>query len=257
VQLAGKVAIVTGAGWGIGRGAALRLASEGVAVVASDIEPDEGLDGAREVVGRIAEDGGRAAVFAADAADPDDWRALVSHAERAFGGVQVLVNNAGGHMPPNFPDTSAERWRRVLDVNLYGAMLGLQAVLEPMRRAGGGAIVNVASVAGLLFESHRAPEYAAAKAGLIHVTTSLSWLHERDGVRVNCVCPDWVATEAVVRTVEAMTPEQRAAEVRGLVPVEEIAGLIVDLARDDSLAGRVLVRWADEEGPRLLPDGRE
>jgi NAD(P)-dependent dehydrogenase (short-subunit alcohol dehydrogenase family) len=75
-------------------------------------------------------------------------------------------------------------------------------------------------------------------------------------VSVTCICPDWVETEAVKRSVAAMTPEERAATVPGLVPVEEIADLIVGLARDETLAGRVLVRWADEDGARLLPQNR-
>jgi NAD(P)-dependent dehydrogenase (short-subunit alcohol dehydrogenase family) len=253
VHFADRVAIVTGGGWGIGRATALHLARGGAAVVASDVEEDEGLEGAHEVVSRIRDGGGRAEAIAADAADEQDWNSLVAFAVETFGGLDVLVNNAGGHQPPNFPDTPPERWGRVLDVNLRGVMLGLQAALPALRRRGGGAIVNVASVAGTHYDSYDAPEYAAAKAGVVHLTTSLAWLHERDNVRVTCICPDWVATEAVVRTVEAMTPEERAAKVRGLVPVDEIAEAIASLAADETLAGRVLVRWADEQAARFLP----
>ncbi len=256
MELAGKVAIVTGAGWGIGRGTALELAREGVAVVASDVEEDEGLEGARETVEQIERESGRASVFAADAADAGDWRALVAHCEESLGGVDILVNNAGGFRPPSFPDAPPERWGNVLDVNLRGVMLGIQSVLEPMRRRGGGAIVNVSSVAGLVDEAYDAPEYAAAKAGVIALTAALGSLRERDNVSVTCICPDWVATEAALRSVEAMTSAERAEKVRGLVPVEETAELIVGLARDETLAGRVLVRWADEDGARLLPLGR-
>jgi NAD(P)-dependent dehydrogenase (short-subunit alcohol dehydrogenase family) len=188
----------------------------------------------------------------ADVASEDDWRRVVETADE----VDVLVNNAGGHEPPNFPEAPPERWQRVLDVNLRGVMLGIQAVLEPMRRRGGGSIVNVSSVAGLKREPYKAVEYATAKAGVVALTTSLGSLWERDRISVTCICPDWVLTEAVERTVAGMSPEERD-ELPGLVPVEEIAGLIVRLATDDSLAGRVLVRWADEDGERLLPLGRE
>jgi 3alpha(or 20beta)-hydroxysteroid dehydrogenase len=188
----------------------------------------------------------------ADVRSEEDWRRVVETA----GGVDVLVNNAGGHEPPNFPDTPAERWSAVLDVNLRGVMLGIQAVLPSMRARGGGSIVNVSSVAGLLHEPYGPVEYAASKAGVIALTTSLGSLWESDRISVTCLCPDWVLTEAVQRTVARMPPAERAA-IRGLVPVEEIAGLIVRLAADESLAGRVMVRWADEDGERLLPLGRE
>jgi NAD(P)-dependent dehydrogenase (short-subunit alcohol dehydrogenase family) len=247
-ELAGKTAIVTGAAWGIGRATTLALVAAGAQVVATDLEEErEGLD---EVVG-LGE--GAVTRCVADVASEADWRRVVETA----GEVDLLVNNAGGHEPPNFPDTTSDRWGAVLDVNLRGAMLGIQAVLEPMRRRGGGSIVNVSSVAGLVRAPYRPVEYAAAKAGLIAVTTSLGSLWESDRISVTCIAPDWVLTEAVERTVAAMTPEQRAERVPGLVPVEEIAGLILRLATEETLAGRVMVRWADEDGERLLPLGRE
>jgi NAD(P)-dependent dehydrogenase (short-subunit alcohol dehydrogenase family) len=247
VDLGGKVAVVTGGAWGIGRATTLRLLEEGMEVVATDLEQEqEGLDEVVELTG------GAVRACVADVAIERDWHRVVELAD----GVDVLVNNAGGHTPPNFPDTPSDRWSAVLDVNLRGVMLGIQAVLPVMRRRGGGAVVNVSSVAGLVREPYRAVEYAAAKAGVIALTSSLGSLWESDRISVTCICPDWVLTEAVERTVQRMTPEERA-EVRGLVPVEEIAGLIVRLAADESLAGRVMGRWADEDGERLLPLGRE
>jgi len=247
LELAGKTSIVTGAAWGIGRATTLAFVAEAMRVVGTDLEEDrETLD---ELVSLT---GGAVVPCIADAASEDDWAGVVETA----GDVDVLVNNAGGHRPPNFPDTTAERWGEVLDVNLRGVMFGIQAVLEPMRRRGGGAIVNVSSVAGLLREPYGPVEYAASKAGVIALTTSLGSLWERDRISVTCICPDWVLTEIVQRVVAGMTPEERA-EIRGLVPVEEIAGLIVRLATDESLAGRVMARWADEDGERLLPLGRE
>jgi len=248
LELAGKTAIVTGAAWGIGRATTLALVAQGAQVAATDLEEEQ--EGLAEVVSL-----GRGAVSSctADAASEADWRRVVESA----GAVDVLVNNAGGHEPPNFPETSSDRWGAVLDVNLRGVMLGIQAVLGTMRERGGGSIVNVSSVAGLVRAPYRPVEYAAAKAGVIAVTTSLGSLWESDRISVTCICPDWVLTEAVERTVASMSPEERAERVPGLVPLEEISGLIVRLATDESLAGRVLVRWADEEGERLLPSGRE
>jgi NAD(P)-dependent dehydrogenase (short-subunit alcohol dehydrogenase family) len=247
MDISGQVAVVTGAAWGIGRATTLALVAQGARVVATDLEEEH--EGLAEVVELGS---GSVTPCFADVSSPADWKRVVDVA----GGVAVLVNNAGGHEPPNFPDTPPERWGRVLDVNLRGVMLGIQAVLEPMRRNGGGAIVNVSSVAGLKRAAYGPVEYAAAKAGVNAVTTSLGSLWESDRISVTCLCPDWVLTEAVERTIAAMTPEERAG-VPGLVPVEEIAGLIVRLATDESLAGRVMVRWADEEGERLLPLGRE
>lgn len=241
MELAGKTAIVTGAAWGIGRATALALVGEGMRVVGTDVEEEKEALEALPLTPCIA-----------DVASVADWERVVEQA----GGVDVLVNNAGGHEPPNFPDTPPERWGRVLDVNLRGVMLGISAVLPSMRARGGGAIVNVSSVAGLLREAYGPVEYAAAKAGVNAVTTSLGSLWESDRISVTAICPDWVLTEAVQRNVAQMTEAERAG-IRGLVPVEEIAALIVRLATDESLAGRVLVRWADEDGERLLPLGRE
>lgn len=126
-------------------------------------------------------------------------------------------------------------------------MVATQLALEAMR--GGGAIVNVASMAGYGLFPHEAPEYAAAKAGLMRFTGALSPLAETHGVRVNCVCPDWVDTPAVHRSLASMTPEQRE-QVPELVSAAEIASLVLDLIRDDSLAGRVLIRPSD--GPATL-----
>jgi NAD(P)-dependent dehydrogenase (short-subunit alcohol dehydrogenase family) len=188
----------------------------------------------------------------ADVRGEDDWRRVVEQA----GGVDLLVNNAGGYAPPTFPNAPAEHWTSTLDVNLKGAMLGIQAVLPSMCERGGGAIVNVSSVAALVRKPYESPEYAAAKAGMLALTTSLGALWESDRISITAICPDWVRTEAVERAVAAMSDEERA-ELPGLVPVEEIAGLIVRLATEESLAGRVMVRWADEDGERLLPLGRE
>jgi 3-oxoacyl-[acyl-carrier protein] reductase len=129
-------------------------------------------------------------------------------------------------------------------------MLATQLAVEPLRRRGGGAIVNVASVAGLGGGPHDAPEYAAAKAGVVRFTAAMSPL-AADGIRVNAICPDYVDTPAVRRSLAHMNEDERAA-VPELVPPEKIAESVLDLIRDDSLAGRVLVRFATEP-PCLLP----
>jgi NAD(P)-dependent dehydrogenase (short-subunit alcohol dehydrogenase family) len=183
---------------------------------------------------------------------------MIAAAGQGRGGPHVLVNNAGGggHVEPHFPDATPEQWGATLDLNLRGAMLATQLALGPMRAAGGGAVVNVASTAGLGLAPYQSPEYGAAKAGLIRFTSSVAGLRERLGVRVNCVVPDWILTERAEGELHAMSPEERAASP---VPVgmEEVAGAVVDLARDDALSGRVMVLRGGAPRRLLDPDRRE
>ena len=145
----------------------------------------------------IENSNGRAAFVRVDVTAVDEVRRMISFAETTFGGVDVLVNNAGGTPDPHFPEAPLEHWSRVLDLNLRGPMLAIQHALPAMRRRGGGAIVNVSSIAGLGYMPHDSPEYSAAKAGLIRLTATLAPLAARDRVRVNCVVPNWIATEEV------------------------------------------------------------
>jgi NAD(P)-dependent dehydrogenase (short-subunit alcohol dehydrogenase family) len=183
------------------------------------------------------------------AADVED---LVARAAREHGGPHMLVNNAGGggHVAPHFPDATVAQWGATLDLNLRGAMLATQLVLDPMARAAGGAVVNVASTAGLGLAPYQSPEYGAAKAGLIRFTSTLDVLHERMGVRVNCVVPDWILTERAHAEIAGMTERERAAAPVPL-PMEDVAAAVVRLIRDDALTGRVLVLRGGAP-PRLL-----
>jgi NAD(P)-dependent dehydrogenase (short-subunit alcohol dehydrogenase family) len=121
-----------------------------------------------------------------------------------------------------------------------------------MRDRGGGAIVNISSVAGYGWAPHSSPEYAAAKAGLARLTATLAPLAETDGVRVNCIVPNWIGTDEVFSEIAAMSPEERAEVPDDLTKPEEIADLAVKLVEDESLAGRVFVWWTGEP-PRALP----
>jgi NAD(P)-dependent dehydrogenase (short-subunit alcohol dehydrogenase family) len=242
-----QVAIVTGAGAeGTGRAVASALARRGASVVVGDIDPI----GGRETVERIGGEGGRAAFMRADVRVPDDLHAMAAFAEERFGGIDILVNNAGNTWPPHFPDCPPGHWEAALDLNLRGPMFAIQICLEAMRRRGGGAIVNVSSVAGLGYAEHDSPEYAASKAALIRLTATLAPLAATDRVRVNCVVPHWIATEEVHREIAAMTPEARG-EVPELLQPSEVADAVVGLIENDDLAGRVLVMWCEEE-PYLI-----
>jgi NAD(P)-dependent dehydrogenase (short-subunit alcohol dehydrogenase family) len=131
-------------------------------------------------------------------------------------------------------------------------MLAIQHALPEMRKRGAGAIVNISSVAGIGWKPHSSPEYSAAKAGLARLTATLAPLAARDGVRVNCIVPNWIGTDEVLAEVDAMTPEERAEVPEVLTKPEEIAELAVDLIEDESLAGRVFIWWTGDK-PRAVP----
>jgi NAD(P)-dependent dehydrogenase (short-subunit alcohol dehydrogenase family) len=221
VDVAGRVAVVTGGSAGIGHAIAERLEAEGATVVIADVDEAEGH------------------FCRTDMSVPADVPALFDFVRDEFGRLDVLVNNAGG---------AFESWQKTIDVNLAALMLATQLAFDAMGAE--GAIVNVSSVAGLGTKQHDAPDYAAAKAAVVRFTTALA---NHDGVRVNCVCPDWVDTPAVRRSLAEMTAEERAA-VPPLVPPDEIAEIALDLIRDDSAAGRVVARFANETGPRVVRD---
>jgi NAD(P)-dependent dehydrogenase (short-subunit alcohol dehydrogenase family) len=247
----GKVAIVTGAGAGIGRAIAVRLAREGAAVVVADIDAEAGA----ETVRRLEAAAGSAAFVQVDVAAEGDVRAMVKFAEQRFGGLDILVNNAGIAPEPYFPEADPAHWGRTLDVNLRGAMFGIQLAVAAMRRRSGGVIVNIASMAGMSYRPYDAPEYAASKAGLVHLTAALGSL-PGENIRVNCICPGWVETEAVRRSLARMTPRERADQPfpppATLIQPEEIAEAVVMFIRDGSLAGRVMI-WPDGEPWRFVP----
>jgi NAD(P)-dependent dehydrogenase (short-subunit alcohol dehydrogenase family) len=248
MELAQRVAIVTGAAVGTGRAIALRLAAEGAAVVLADVD----TDGARETCRRVAA-GGRAEVVTADLRRPDDVVALVAAAEDRFGRLDVLVNNAGGggHVPPHFPAATPAEWGALLDLNLRGPMLATQLAVHAMR--GEGVVVNVASTAGLGQASYQSPEYAAAKAGLIRFTSSLTGLPAREGVRVTCVVPDWVATDRAMRELAAMSPAERSAAPVP-IPLDRLTAAVVRLIRDDALDGAVVVLRPGEPDTLFRPE---
>jgi NAD(P)-dependent dehydrogenase (short-subunit alcohol dehydrogenase family) len=249
MELQNRVALVTGGGGpGTGRAIALRLAHGGATVVAADIDED----GGHETVRRIESEGARAAFVRADVTVETDVHEMVGFSESAFGGLDVLVNSAGGTPPPHFPEAPVEHWSRFLDLNLRGPMLAIHHALPALARRGGGAVVNIASVAGVGYAPHSSPEYSAAKAGLIRLTATLAPLSERANVRVNCIIPNWIGTDEVKAEIAEMSPEERAGVPAELTPPADIAEAVVRFVEDDTHAGRVLIWWSGEE-PRLLP----
>ena len=160
VEIRDRTAIVTGGGGaGTGRAIVRRLARAGAAVLVADVDED----GGRESVRRVEEEDGRAGFVRTDVTVEADVRAMVEAAEAAFGGLDILVNSAGTTPAPHFPDAPVEHWSRFLDLNLHGPMLAVHYALEAFARRGGGAVVNISSVAGLGYAPHSSPEYSAAK----------------------------------------------------------------------------------------------
>ena len=222
----GRVAVVTGAAVGIGQAVACRLAECGARVVLADIED------CAPTLRMIESGGGEAVAVRADLRDDAEIARLVDLAVRRFGGLQILVNNAGGGRPPaRYPQASVAQWTAVLDLNLRTPMLLTQRAL-PALTAAGGVVVNVASTAGLDHVPYAWPEYAAAKAGLIRFTTAMA---DRPGVRVNAVVPDWVRT-ARAEAELAARPEQPEP-----IPLPVLTGAVLELIRDDRLSGHVSV----------------
>ena len=234
MELGGKVALVTGAAGGIGRALVESLSRAGAVVVGVDL---------------------RDADLVADVTDPQAVQAIVRETEATHGGLDILVNNAGGYDEPAFPDAPVGHWSTALDLNLRAVMLCTHAAIPALERRGGGAIVNIASTAGLGFGPYEgAPEYAAAKAGVMRLTACLASLTER-GIRVNCVCPHTVATPAVLETIAELNA--RGSELPQALrdrPLElhEVVDVVLGFVRDDDHAGRVVVLRGGES-PRLLP----
>ncbi|HEY3776954.1 MAG TPA: SDR family NAD(P)-dependent oxidoreductase [Rhizomicrobium sp.] len=243
-------AIVTGSGGrGSGRAIALKLAREGYSVAVSDIVDE----GGQETVRLIVEAGGRAAYCHANVAREEDIRKLVAFTERELGPLAILVNNASDPaFEPNTP------WREHVEIDLLGSMTATRCAIEAMRRSGGGAIVNIASTSALWHGRHNSgvPGYDVAKAGLIRLTTALAFLGEKEGIRVNCLAPGWIATHGPLEYWQSLTQEERLA--RGvpsrLLAATDIAEGVFRLATDETLAGRVIFWWS-EDVPRLIADG--
>ena len=251
-----QVALVTGAGRGIGQAIARRLAHEGAAVVVADIDPKAGA----QAVGQLQAEGCQAAVIRTDVAVEAQVRAMIAFAEERFGGLDILVNNTGIAPGPYFPDAKPAHWSRTLSVNLRGTMLGIQFAIPAMRKRGGGVIVNIASMAGVGYRPYDAPEYAASKAAIIRLTSSLGHLKEQLGIRVNCICPGWVETAAVQQSLARMSAAECAAQPFPppaiLIQPDQIAEAVLLFARDETLAGRVMI-WPDGQPWQIIsPDAQ-
>jgi 15-hydroxyprostaglandin dehydrogenase (NAD) len=255
MEIRGKVALVSGAGSGIGRATALALAREGASVVVADIDDAAG----DETAGLIREAGGQAAYVHADVSREDEVREMLATAERTYGGLHILHNNAGIlEVGARFPHTPPERFMKVVDINLRGVLLATYHAIPLMHRSGGGVIVQTASSAAI--SPHRLhPIYAATKAGVLNFSRSLTHLQEEFGIRVNSICPGLVRTNLSAHAAEGMPEADREAflalragmlERPHLTP-EDVADVVLRLVRDDTLNGAAYLVMPGEE-PRLV-----
>jgi NAD(P)-dependent dehydrogenase (short-subunit alcohol dehydrogenase family) len=235
-RLSGKVAFLTGGGTGIGKSCATLFAQEGARVaLAGRRKPP--LDG---VVREIETAGGKALAVICDVTERKSVEAALSAAAQNFGGLHVVVNNAGAVAVATAEETSDEDWDRLIATNLTGTFFVSRAALPHLRAAGGGAIVNIGSILGLVARKQRAA-YCAAKAGVTGLTRAMALDHAYEKIRVNCVCPSLIETELGLQSIrQAPDPEaERRRRTEG-IPLgrlglpEDVAQMALYLASEES-----------------------
>ncbi len=234
-RFAGKAAVVTGAGHGIGRATAQRFGRDGARVVLIDV--DEATLSA--TVAELAGDGIDAHGVVADITEEAQVENAVAQALELAGRIDILHNNAGRLRAGSVVDVTVEEWDRTFAVNVRGMFLVSRNVIPAMLAAGGGAIVNTASTSGLVGEVGIAA-YNASKGAVINFTRQLAAEYARDGIRVNCVCPGWIPTGFNDPVLEGLSDQEVQAMVDATVPMgrqglpEEIASAVCFLASDDA-----------------------
>ena len=234
MRLKGKVALITGGGSGMGRAASLLFAREGAKVAAIDVTEASAAETAR----MIKAAGGEAISLRADVSDSEDARAMVEETVRAFGGLDVIYNNAGIEGESGFiAQLSEEAFDRVIAINLRGVWLGMKYALPRIVERGGGAIINTASVAGIV-GIKGASAYCAAKAGVIAMTRVAALEYGRYNVRVNCICPGVIQTPMVDRIAGpgGVKPRfiERSSVFNRVGNADEIAHTALFLASDEA-----------------------
>ena len=235
-RVAGLVAIVTGAGSGIGEASAIRLAEEGATVVCADINEIA----AKATAEKIVATGAKAVAAGIDISDSHACSSLVNQTVSDFGSIDILVNNAGVNLPGVFHEVTNETIDRTLNVNVKGAMYLTRAAIPYMLKSGKGSIVNMSSVNGLVSEPYLSV-YSASKGAIVMFTRGIALDYAKLGIRCNAICPGWVDTpinhahakmlgglDHVYKTIDSFQPIGRPGTPR------EIANLVLFLASDEA-----------------------
>lgn len=234
----GKTAVITGAATGIGRATALLLAERGAAVVIGDVDPRAG-----DVAQEITDTGGQSSFLRTDVTDEESVIALMNHAESHYGGLDILVANAGIAEPKQpLHELDMAAWHRVIGIDLTGVALSNKHALSHMIARGSGAIVNVSSILGSVGQAN-STAYSAAKAAVANLTRSTAVTYAGQGIRVNAIAPGYVATPLIDGLPDDVRDAMIAREPIGrLAQPEEIARVIAFLASDEAsyLIGAVI-----------------
>jgi NAD(P)-dependent dehydrogenase (short-subunit alcohol dehydrogenase family) len=235
MRLKDKVALITGAGGGIGGESALLFAAEGASVAAVDVDGRT----AEETVRRVKAAGGSAIVVAADVSKDSDCARMVAEAERAFGRLDVLFNNAGimDSADDDATRTPEAVWERTMAINLKGVYLGCKHGIPALRRAGGGSVINTASFVAFLGAATPQLAYTASKGGVVAMTRELAVIHARERIRVNALCPGPLKTELLMKFLDTEAKRQRRLvhiPMGRFGEAKEMARAALFLASDDS-----------------------
>ncbi len=235
MRLKDKVALITGASSGIGRETALLFAHEGAAVVCVDVNDKAG----KQTVKLIQAEGGQAAYTHADVAQAEDNAKMVMFAERKFGKLNILFNNAGimHHSDDNAVTTEEAIWDLTMNVNAKGVFLGCKFGIPALRRAGGGSIINTASFVALLGAATPQVAYTASKGAVLSMTRELAVIHARENIRVNALCPGPLRTELLMSYLNTDEKKQRRLvhiPMGRFGEAKEIAFAALYLASDES-----------------------
>ncbi|HUS23477.1 MAG TPA: glucose 1-dehydrogenase [Candidatus Binatia bacterium] len=207
MRLKNKVAVITGAGSGIGREAALLFAKEGAKVVAADLNEKGGAD----VVRDVKKDGGEITFVRTDVSKANDVQSMIKTAETAYGALNVLFNNAGvmDSRDDDAVSTDEAVWDFTMNVNLKSVFLGCKYGIPAMKKSGGGSIINTASIVALVGSAAPQIAYTASKGGILAMSRELAMIHARQGIRVNALCPGPLRTELLMKFLDTEQKKHR------------------------------------------------